>query len=188
MLLGCPVAAPTRTQSGPFSFQPIPLLSPSFFLCPSPVTTSFLPVNSLQQKIMEITMWTLKKHCCLFLSYYLFVFFSVIPETKLNPLCGQVPGVLLFQTVTKHPSFVHTQSKPSVRHCDFNDIYEPVRWSLMMRLIDLMAPEMTSIKHKRPIIPARRQMPPLRSTSPRLQRSVSRERFKEFFPVLLSRC
>lgn len=61
-------------------------------------------------------------------SQYLFaIFFCVIPETKLKPLSRHVAGVLLFQTVTKYPSFDHTQSKPSVGMCELNDIYEPVR-------------------------------------------------------------
>lgn len=95
-------------------------------------------------------------------SYYLF---SVIPEKNLNPPSRQVPDILLFQTVTKYQSFKHTQSNPSIGMCNFKDIYEPVKWSLMMRLIDMMAPEMRSIKHKRLIIPERRQMTPLRSKS-----------------------
>lgn len=55
-----------------------------------------------------------------------------------------------------------------------------------MRLIDLMAPEMRSIKQKRQIILERRQMPPLRLTSSRFEREGPKERIKKCFPVLLN--
>lgn len=129
-------------------------------------------------------MWNFKETlvACVFLYY----FFPCNPRNKFKSTkVGKYQVSCCFK-LTRYPSFDCTQRKPSVGLCDFNDIYEPVKRSSMMRLIDLMAPEMTSIKHKRPIIPARRQMPPSRSTSPRLERSVSRKRFKEFFPVLLS--
>lgn len=90
----------------------------------------------------------------------------------------------MFQPVTKHPSFDQTPSQPSIETCVFNVIYALVRGSLMMRLIDLMAPEMRSVRPNRQKIPERRQTPPLRSASRRLERSVSKGRIKKLLPVI----
>ena len=61
-----------------------------------------------------------------YILHYWFVLF-VIPKTNSNPLSRQVPGIFLFQAVTKYLLFKHTKSKAYTGMHNFKNIYEPVR-------------------------------------------------------------